>query len=290
MKILWFGVFDGIEYRSESPMVRGIEKCGGQVIQCNYRGETYTSIEDAVTQEHDIVFIQNGAGFKPDWMEILTKPVVYFASEFSFSRAKHIVNAARQPDYVICHSEQVLEKVKKKNIACCRLDHAYNPEHYFTISDVPFEYDFCFVGSLFTRRKGILKYLLKKLPTSTQIVTRAHPEKANSIYNSSRIVLHIHALHQNYIPIRLFEVLPTKGMLLIEEIGRNWDPRIGDQVCVQWKDKKELVEKIQYYLQSERERSRIVHNANVAAGNHTWDERMKQFYKVMEHVKQSTSV
>ena len=52
MKILWFGVFDGIEYRSEYPMVRGIEKCGGQVIQCNYRGETYTSIEDAVTQEH----------------------------------------------------------------------------------------------------------------------------------------------------------------------------------------------------------------------------------------------
>jgi hypothetical protein len=281
MKLLYYGVFDGQPWRSEYAMLEGLRQFNHNITCCNYfdREAILPAWEES---KPDLVFIQYGPGFPPEFLERFSVPIVFMASEFGIGDAAHLLQAPRKPDLVLAHSQQVCEYAIAQGIRTERVHHAYNPNFYRRM-EVPYTYDISLIGNLSDRRNAIL-FDLEICGYEVYADTILAAEDVAHVYNSSKITLHLHASEESYIPTRFFEVLPTKACLLIEDLGNNFDPRLGAGYYETFSDLEELCVKIEWLLSDQDARMEKVKRANEIAPRHTWAERMKEYSNYFESI------
>ncbi|PIQ25171.1 hypothetical protein COW36_22960 [bacterium (Candidatus Blackallbacteria) CG17_big_fil_post_rev_8_21_14_2_50_48_46] len=284
MRMLYYGVFDGRRWRSEYPIKEAFETLGYQLWLSNFRSRLPWRISADWKKNKartDLVFIQNGIPFPVDMMQQFDCPVAYLASEFSLQSQIHLLQSKRPPDFVLAHSEQVFEWCQHHQIPTRRIHHAYNP-HFYKRLEIPYLYDLCFIGGMTPRRLALLEALQKHF--KVKVATSWKPAEVNQIYNQSRLVLHIHAQEETYLPTRFFEVLPTQGCFLTEDLGQNEVPELKPGY-VSWKDLKDLLEKTELLLKNPEQRQALVAQANALAPEHTWLARIREYDQIFKSLK-----
>ena len=170
-------------------------------------------------------------------------------------------------------------------------------------------YDIVFIGRLDTNyeyRLKILNYLIikgvdikiwtwyksgefvNKYPlVKNQIVGSAYGKEMVYIYSKSKIVLNI---HNTSVPlggnIRLFEIPITKSLQIADKCPSEWF-KDGEEIVL-FKGNDDLLVKIDYYLNNEIERTRIVNNGyKRLLAEHTYKHRMKKFLNLLKDEHQS---
>lgn len=170
-------------------------------------------------------------------------------------------------------------------------------------------YDIVFIGRLDTNyeyRLKILNYLItkgvdikiwtwykseefvNKYPlVKNQIVGSAYGKEMICIYSKSKIVLNI---HNTSVPlggnIRLFEIPITKSLQIADKCPSEWF-KDGKEIVL-FKGNDDLLVKIDYYLNNEIERTRIVNNGyKRLLAEHTYKHRMKKFLNLLKDEHQS---
>ncbi len=284
MNILYYGVFDGRKWRAEYPMAEGLEALGHTLFKSNFRSHLPWRIQSdwkKYRAQTDLIFIQNGIPFDPRHLETFDKPLVYMASEANLQSQQHLLEGARPPDFVIAHSQQTYDWCLAHHLPSQRLHNAFN-SHFYKRFDVPFQYDLCFIGGLSPRRARILN-LLKEKKYNLFVSQSWRPEQVNLIYNQSRLSLHIHAIDETYLPTRLFEVMPTQSCFLVEDMGKNYDPVVGEGF-ESWSNEADLLEKIDFLLATPNAREEKVNLANAMAPLHNWKARMREFGVIFQQV------
>jgi hypothetical protein len=277
MRILYFGVFDGKTWRSEYPMLKGLQAQGHEVFPINFRQRWPGTIRRAYQRYghlSDLIFIQNGNPFPQQWLKRFEQPVVYMASEYALSSAQHILEAS--PEGVLAHSQQVVDYCIQKNIPVQRVHHAFH-EQYYHLETTDYLYDLCFIGSLNPRRQAWLAPLKQALGERMFIGEVWQPERINTLYNQSKLVIHIHAAEESYIPTRFFEVLPTQACFITESLGTNLTPDLCFEGYAQFNTPEEAWTQIQKLLADAELRNKMNTEAQAQAPKHSWQGRMKTY-------------
>jgi spore maturation protein CgeB len=91
---------------------------------------------------------------------------------------------------------------------------------------------------------------------------------------------------QHAIPLRVYDILGAGGFLLSNyqvDLARHFTP---DEDFVYYEDRKDLLNKIDYYLKHDDERMAIAQNAhNKIKEAHTFDVRVKQIIDIVKERK-----
>lgn len=260
-------------------MLKGLQAQGHEIFPVNFRQRWPGTIRRAYQRygnRSDLVFIQNGNPFPQQWLNRFEQPVVYMASEYALSSAQHILDAPHPPQGVLAHSQQVVDYCLKKEIPVQRVHHAFHA-HYYHLEKRDYLYDLCFVGSLNARRQAWLKPLKQALGERMFIGEVWKPETINTLYNQSKLVIHIHAAEENYIPTRFFEILPTQACFLTESLGQNLTPDLCFDGYVQFSSHEEALSKVQQLLADDALRTKLNKVAQEQAPHHSWQGRMKTY-------------
>ena len=109
----------------------------------------------------------------------------------------------------------------------------------------------------------------------------AHGEKMVKIFAQSKIALNIHILTQ---PcggnLRLFEIPSAKTFQIVDKCPSDWF--IDGHEIVLFKNKNDLLSKINYYLNNDHERIRICNNGfKRLVKEHTYEHRVKELLNTM---------
>lgn len=212
-----------------------------------------------------------------------------------------------------------IEVLKAYNIhALLLLPMAYDPNSYFKLEDATITRDLSFIGMLnvYPERKKILEMIISRyrrmrleiwgtawtwynpfLQYEYKIKRRAlgkrihnyniPPQQVNKIYNSTKICLNMHHVQSKEgVNPRIFEILGAGGFQLTDykktlenffEIGREIE-------C--YKTEKDLLDKIEYYLQNEDERKKIAQRGNnIVKKKHTYKHRAKTILDDIEKIR-----
>jgi len=289
MTLYWLGVFDGVSWRAEYQVVRELQRLGVEVRKANYRSPTFIPEDNWLSRMDGVsaVLLQNGKGFRADWVNAYCEvPLVYWATEASAIRSRPILNAERKPDLVIANSIQSLRAAQQRNIPVVRMHNGYDPALY-NRTNIHEQFDIALLGTRTKRRRWYYDRLAAMLPKARLCIRKRYTaEQANNIYNASKVVVHVHAIEETYIPSRLFETLPTRGCLLCEQMGDNWDGRIATDGFLQFNGPNDMCLKALRLLKHEAERRQLVKNANREAQKHTWAARAKE---LLNHIKKVTA-
>jgi spore maturation protein CgeB len=133
---------------------------------------------------------------------------------------------------------------------------------------------------------------LHKYPlVKKQISGSAYGTDMYRIYAQSKIVLNMHnptvwsgsslSTAQSGGNMRLFEVPVTKTLQIADKCPRDWF-KDGDEIVL-FKDNKDLLDKVSYYLHNDKERLRIAHNGyKRLLKEHTYEHRMKKFLNIVQ--------
>ena len=144
---------------------------------------------------------------------------------------------------------------------------------------MPKLYDIGFVGrdaKKFARGKQ-LEILKGKYPHS--FIGQADFKKMSGIYSSSRIGFN--SSISNDINMRIFEILACGCFLLTNKIkGNGFEELFTDgKDLVTYRNNKEMLELIDYYLRNEAERQRIAESGyGLAIGRHTYYHRVQKMF------------
>jgi len=145
--------------------------------------------------------------------------------------------------------------------------------------DVPKKYDIGFVGrdaQKFARGKH-LKLLKKRYPNS--FIGSADFKKMGEIYSASKIGFN--SSIKNDINMRIFEIMSCGCFLMTNRIKNNgFNELFKDREhLVVYKNDKELIELIDYYLKNETERERIaMQGYEWVVQNHTYFHRVQTIF------------
>ena len=164
-------------------------------------------------------------------------------------------------------------------------------------------YDVVFIGSLYgldSYKLEILDFLISKgvdinIWTSefrenfindfprvkSRIKGSAHGEKMIKILAQSKIALNIHILTQPWGGnLRLFEIPSAKTFQIVDKCPSDWF--IDGHEIVLFKNKNDLLSKINYYLNNDHERIRICNNGfKRLVKEHTYEHRVKELLNTM---------
>jgi spore maturation protein CgeB len=179
---------------------------------------------------------------------------------------------------------------------------AINPKiHYPRKKNKKYECDVSFVGSFYDNRHELCEYLYKnninikvwgsisqKIDKSS-LFWKFYQGKANAIelqeiISSSEISINIQPMHiQSGGNMRTFEIPATKTFQLIDRYEKSWFEE-GKEI-VSYKDKKDLLNKIQYYLENDKKREEIAEAGyNKVLNEHTYRKRMQRVIDVCKNL------
>ena len=117
------------------------------------------------------------------------------------------------------------------------------------------------------RREQFLGQLIKKVKVN--IAKCWEPHQLNKIFNQSKIVLNIHLSTLKNTETRIGEVLGAGSFLLTEELSSPNLFRDGEHlIYTKSNDVENMVSKIEYYLEHEKEREDIAVEGNRYIYNH----------------------
>ncbi|MEZ0368408.1 MAG: glycosyltransferase [Candidatus Sericytochromatia bacterium] len=285
MHILYYGVFDGKDWRSEYPMLTALEGLRDSADTVNYRSRLPGTIRRGWKRygaKAELVFVQNGIPMSPRWPGLWAdKPYLLFASEFGLEEHLPLLTAPRRPDFVIAHAERTVAFCREQGLAVERLPNAFNPAFYHAL-ELPYRYDVMFIGGMTPRREKLLGQLREKYGERFYLGKNWDPREVNKLYNQARIVFHVHAKEERYLPTRLFEVLPTRAVFVSESFGANVHPLVAPRGYVSYDTLDEAITTVDRLLANESERLEVLTQAHAEAPNHTWAARMHRFSACFE--------
>jgi hypothetical protein len=292
MRLLWLGVFDGKHWRAEYQLLTVLQSMGVNVFPINYRtaGFHMEGVWRQYSNRIDAVLLQNGKGLSPGCLDIVTKPYVYWATEASMEHSKWFFAAKRRPDHIIANSVQSLRRARSLGLRAIRMHNGYDPTLYYRKPNRKL-YDVAMLGSMTARRRSWYRRMLELMDYHINVVVlkRYTAREANDFYNSSRIVLHVHAIDETYLPSRFFEVLPTSACLLIEDMGENWDPNLGSGFFETFRTKSEMAQRILSMKRHPEQCELMSKRANLEAGKHTWMKRAETIVSVLKSAASAQS-
>ena len=229
-----------------------------------------------IPKEFDLYFRIDHGDYKYDIPEDL-HPAVFYAIDTHLKKPyKKIKNQARHYDIVFCAQKDGADRLKRElKIDTQWIPLGCDPDAHKKL-DMPKIYDIGFVGrdaKKFARGKQ-LELLKKKYPNS--FIGQADYRKMSEIYSSSRIGFNSSIL--NDINMRVFEVMACGSFLLTNKIkGNGFDELFTDKKdLVVYKNNKEMLELIEYYIENESERQKIAESGHqLVVNKHTYYHRVQ---------------
>jgi len=144
-------------------------------------------------------------------------------------------------------------------------------------------YDIGFVGKVMSsdhERSKILQELARRFKMN-EYGRWYEKEEITGIYSASKIVVNIPA--NGDLNMRVFEAMAAGALLITKKIANGQADlfRHGENL-VEYKDTEDLLAKVSYYLQNEKERARIALNGRqLAIKEHTYERRCEQILKTV---------
>jgi spore maturation protein CgeB len=222
-----------------------------------------------------------------------SKVIAWFSDDLSrfdnYSRfiAKHIFCS-------LTADKGAYKKYRNLDLNVIRTQFAANPDYYKKIPST-FKYDVSFVGQNHVSRAEFLNFLQDK-GVALKVFGRGFGSYIEfndliKVFNESKINLNLSGSAYDYrvkqIKGRVFEV-PMCGGFLLTEYAEGLEEcfHIGEEIdCFQ--DRDEALEKIEYYLENEKERNKIAHAGYVASQErHTWNKRLGDVFQKLDNMKE----
>jgi spore maturation protein CgeB len=258
---------------------------GIRVISTDFRQER-KRLHQLLSQKADLLLVCKGDWISPRLIQSVPIPKTLWYAEYvgrghdplDYATAKNrrvLAYNGSVFDYVFSHDQSSLGVYRK--LGCRRVGWLPTAAVYPRVHsklDVPKEHDVVFVGTQTPRRARILLELSKYFQVHMPQVWDA--VELNELLNRSRIVLNIHASEVLNTETRLCEALGAGAFLLSEEISCP-DMFEDGQHLVYWRQGQvdELMTKIDYYLNHEKEREKIARSGHAyALEHHTLEKRI----------------
>jgi GT2 family glycosyltransferase len=224
--VLYLGAHEqNAGWGSEGAIGRALEQ-HATVLRVDYRATPAPDLLVLLRQPPgtwDAVFVQHGGGLSGPCMDALAAhPVAFFASEAAVTSLRHhreILERCR-PAMTIAHDPAIVEACEHLGLSCELMINGYDDGAY-TWEDCKKVCDVAFVGKMTERRElffSALRFTLGDRPVFAG--EELDPAAAARIYNSARVVVHVHAGGESYVPTRLLEALPTSAAFVSEDFGR----------------------------------------------------------------------
>lgn len=258
------------EYRYYKILSKALREMGYVVENIAFRDERDKLRELFQNINADIVIVVRGDGIPPSIIHDLPCPTVLLYGEHvawndpvALGKLRQVQYTATVFDYVVWGGEDDFEYLellrgvgcnRVRDILTCRFD----PKIYRKL-DLTKTYDVSFVGALTPRRKQILETLAKRFNVEFRNIWNV--EEQVRFYNQSKIVLHINAfpfIMMTPVNIRVFDVLGSGSLMLCEDNVINRQFKDGRHIAYwNFNDISDLSDKIEYYLDHEKEREKI---------------------------------
>jgi hypothetical protein len=257
------------------------------------------ALEKCVKENMDACFIFDFRGSLPKLIEWtkreINKPLILFDTNVIFRPYKAKRTLFAHIWYVELYAKPLMQKYNKDNIIYQGM--AANPNIFYPI-ETEKVYDVTFFGQHYGERA----YWIKELENFCQnhkikyFFPKGHGEKVpwsfediNKFYSQTKINIAFapHDRLGRRIVLRTFEICMSGNFQLLQ-----YTPAVEqyfelDKEIVCWKNKKELFDKIIYYLENDSEREKIAKMARKrAVKDHTWSvriENVKSFLKEKEN-------
>ena len=244
--------------------------------------------------EPDLVFVLKGEAIKKETINAIKnqgiKTVLWYPDDPRFFNT-YVKYLAPNYDYVFASSQKALKNYKSIGVKkASYLTFACEPTIHKKLKINP-KKEVTFIGSYMPSRIRLFKSL-KKAPFNFEIYgpnwhlasIKSNPAvygpEMVKVVNNSKINLNIHATRGYGPNMRLFEVTGSGGFLITddtENIGKFFK---ADKDIVIYKDAKELIELIEYYLDNKRKAREIADSGyKKCQKQHTYLNRMMEMLK-----------
>ena len=261
-------IFSDNLYFLDSSLIKRLKKLSTSkiVLLCNVSPKYLLSQSEKDNIPHyDIIFISD-PGHEIEWMDLGAQNVV------------------KLPISAGCPStfQKIINKCENKKIYDVtfigRLD---GPLHYHRLDILNYLASHGVALNIWTWNNS--KESLQDFPLLKSIIRgNAYGEKMVRILSQSKISLNIHILTQPFGGnLRLFELPATKSLQIADKCPSDWF--IDGHEIVLYKDKKDLLIRINHYLNNEQERNKISNNGyKRLLAEHTYKHRIDKFLHLLK--------
>ena len=217
----------------------------------------WTEKSSDIPKDFDLYFRIDHGDYTYDIPEHLHSAIFYVIDTHLKKPYKKIKRQAKHYDVIFCAQKQGAKELKKQT----RVDTQWVPlgcdPQIHKKLDIPKKYDIGFVGrdaKKFPRGRH-LEILKRKYPNS--YIGEADYRKISEIYSASKIGFN--SSIQNDINMRIFEILGCGCFLLTYHIKNNGFDELFERGkhLVTFKNYKEMINLIDYYLEHDDEREKI---------------------------------
>ena len=262
MKILFVAVFN--PNSTNTSQSESFKTNGHEVIEFNYRermnvlGSNSARDEQLINVCHiekpDVVIFSkcNEISFRVvDECNKVSKTILWYMDPVNTNFNQSLIEKIKRCDYTFCALWDSYMKAKdiggnKVNF----LHEGYDQTTNYPM-DIPYEHDVTFIGQLREHRGNYLNHY------SFKVINNAYAEQHSVAVSSSKINLNFtHGGTSD----RTYKVLASKGFLLTESWPKMDDDFTIGKDLVVFNNPTDMVNKINYYLTHENERTEIANN------------------------------
>ena len=220
-------------------------------------------IEKACVPDYDIIFISD-SGHRIEWKELGAKKIVNLP-----------ISAACPETFDNILYKSDLQKIYEVTFVG-RLDNL----HHHRLETLNYLVSQGVQLNIWTWDLS-KEYLLKFPLLESALRGDAYGKEMVRVFAQSKIVLNIHILSQ---PLggnlRLFEIPATKSLQIADKCPQNWF-KDGDEIVL-YKNKEDLLRKINYFIDNDEERERIAKNGHEKlVSEHQYKHRVKKIFEIL---------
>ena len=287
MKILFVGVFDTIGRSTNTSQLLAFKSLDCDIVGYNYRQkalligakERDTHLGSLIEQQDFdlVVFSKCNLVSTNTFKEIKkhTKTCLWFMDPL-VSYTPEMQEKTSLVDFACFDKRNVLKEAKKNN------DNSfYVCEGFDSLTDKPYEeesliYDAGFIGNIYGDRQQMLSQIQKPVKISNNMFGFNHPKLV------SQTKINLNFCTSQGASDRIYKILGAKGFLLSDDwIGREEHFQNGKDLVI-YKNIQDLNEKIDYYLENEKERQEIADNGYETVQQFTrinWAKKIMRIYE-----------
>lgn len=230
----------------------------------------------------DFDFYLNVDDDVPYFLHDSMRPNVYWVSDTHRPNIQWRFDKCKKADLLFVSQQDAFLKFKQERDKVYWLCHACDPVYH----NVPMKekkFDIGFVGNVTSKFHQKRKTMLETLSNSfsnVSFVSGLYLSEMARHYADSKIVFNC-SLNDD-INMRLFEGMCSGSMVLTDSIPYLFDVVNYDSVS-SYDSVKDLVEKVNFYLQNEEQREKIAKNGlEETKSKHTYEIRMKQLVDIVK--------
>tara|TARA_R110000824_G_scaffold3833_8_gene18301 strand:- start:1196 stop:2065 length:870 start_codon:yes stop_codon:yes gene_type:complete len=264
MKILYVGVFDRNRASTNTSQLICFKKLGHNVTGYNYRQKALQMgitqrdqhlIKEVKNNNYDlVVFSKCNVVSTEVFMEATnkTKTCLWFMDPLSTYNPE-MREKTNLVSYLCCDKNNVLQEAKKINKnsfqVCEGFDEDVDHPH-----DLSKKHDVTFIGNISRDRSNLIDQIEKNVENFNGVYGLEH----SKVISESKINLNF--CTSNGASDRVYKILAARGFLVSDDwVGREEHYQNGKDLVI-YKNTQDLNEKIDYYLENEKERQQIASN------------------------------